>query len=174
MQARRDRLSEEERLEKSRIITERVAGLSAYQNNDRLLVYLDFRSEVRTKELIRRAWEDGKSVAVPRILGKQMDFYEIRDFVRLRKNACGIFEPEGCPPADWQTALMIMPGLAFDRKGHRIGYGGGYYDRYLAAHPELTTVAASFSLQILDSVPCGSHDLRPQIIVTEDEVIRPA
>ena len=82
----------------------------------------------------------------------------------------GILEPEEGALADGADALVIMPGVAFDRDRRRIGYGGGYYDRYLAAHPCLPTIAVAFDCQVLDEVPYDEYDIRPQILVTETSV----
>lgn len=70
---------------------------------------------------------------------------------------------------DWTDALMIMPGVAFDRENHRVGYGGGFYDRFLEKHPDIRRVAVAFDFQILDQVPTEPTDICPQIIVTQSD-----
>ena len=83
----------------------------------------------------------------------------------------GIPEPVSGDPISPGDALMIMPGTAFDRNLSRIGYGGGYYDRYLCENPNIQTVAVSYACQVFDSIPSEEHDVRPRILVTEDEIL---
>ena len=99
-----------------------------------------------------------------------MEFFHIENFGQLHPGTMGILEPEEGALADGADALVIMPGVAFDRDRRRIGYGGGYYDRYLAAHPCLPTMAVAFDCQVLDEVPYDEYDIRPQILVTETSV----
>lgn len=150
-------------------ITERVTALPAFRNAGRILVYADYNHEVVTEYLIREAWKVGKEVAVPKVVGKDMIFCRLTDFSQLEPGYFGIPEPVSGENADWPEALMIMPGVAFDRANHRIGYGGGFYDRYLEKHPRLERIAVAFSFQILPEVPTEPTDICPQIIVTEEE-----
>ena len=97
-------------------------------------------------------------------------FYKLTDFARLEPGYFGIPEPVSGEIVNWSKALMIMPGVAFDRANHRVGYGGGFYDRYLEKHPQLERVAIAFSFQMLPEVPTEPTDICPQIIVTEEEI----
>ena len=134
------------------------------------LVYADYNHEVVTEYLIKEAWKAGKEVAVPKVVGKDMVFYKLTDFARLEPGYFGIPEPVSGEIVNWSKALMIMPGVAFDRANHRVGYGGGFYDRYLEKHPQLERVAIAFSFQMLPEVPTEPTDICPQIIVTEEEI----
>lgn len=154
----------------SRDITARVAALPAFRRAQRLLVYADYNREVITRYLIEEAWKSGKEVAVPKVVGKDMIFYKLTDFSQLEPGYYGIPEPAQGKIVEWPQALMIMPGVAFDKENHRVGYGGGFYDRYLEKHPEVERVAIAFSFQILDEVPTEPTDICPQIIVTEKEI----
>lgn len=98
-----------------------------------------------------------------------MVFYKLTDFSQLEPGYFGIPEPASGEIVDWPQALMIMPGVAFDRNNHRVGYGGGFYDRYLEKHPQMERVAIAFSFQMLPEVPTEPTDICPQIIVTEKE-----
>ena len=169
--ARRAEISETEAAEKSRAITERILALPAYRNAKCILLYIDVRGEVRTRELLEKAWEDGRRTAVPRCRDKRMDFVEISDLSDLEPGSFGIPEPLYGNPIDPGDALMIMPGAAFDRHLCRIGYGGGYYDRYLCENPDVQTVAVSYACQVFDSIPSEEHDVRPRILVTENEIL---
>ena len=117
----------------SRTITDKVTALPAFKNADRILVYADYNHEVVTEYLIKEAWKAGKEVAVPKVVGKDMVFYKLTDFARLEPGYFGIPEPVSGEIVNWSKALMIMPGVAFDRANHRVGYGGGFYDRYLTS-----------------------------------------
>ena len=163
----RDSLSAEEVRQKSLAVTETVVSLPAYRRSREILIYADYRNEVSTRYLIERAWHDGRKISLPVCRGKEMRFYRLRDFSELRKGAFGIPEPGDTEPAGNEDTLVIMPGVAFDRELHRIGYGGGYYDRYLKEHPGIYSIALAFELQVLEKVPFLPHDIRPHILVTE-------
>lgn len=156
----------------SRTITEKVIRLPEFVNTDRVLIYADYNHEVMTGFLIEAAWKAGKEVAVPRVEGRNMTFYKLTDFSQLSPGYFGIPEPEQGERVNWKDALMIMPGVAFDHACHRVGYGGGFYDRYLEKHPELTRLALAFEFQMLSQVPTEPTDISPQIIVTEQQSIR--
>ena len=105
-------------------ITDKVTALPAFKNADRILVYADYNHEVVTEYLIKEAWKAGKEVAVPKVVGKDMVFYKLTDLARLEPGYFGIPEPVSGEIVNWSKALMIMPGVAFDRANHRVGYGG--------------------------------------------------
>ena len=155
--------------EMSKKITERLETLSEFQNAQRILAYADYNHEVMTGFIIEAAWKAGKEVAVPKVVGKDMIFYKLTDFSQLEPGYFGIPEPASGVIVEWSDALMIMPGVAFDRENHRVGYGGGFYDRYLEKHPQLERVAVAFSFQMLPEVPTEPTDICPQIVVTEEE-----
>lgn len=179
--AKRDRLSETERLQYSRQILKKVTALPEYQTADWILAYASFRSEVDTKELIDRALADRKRVLLPKVERSEMRFWEIHSREKLKEGFRGIMEPEPdekqIPEKDafrGQKVMMWMPGAAFDAKRNRIGYGGGYYDRYLAGMPEceLCTAALGFSCQIIEEIPVQRHDIAPDLVITEMEIYR--
>lgn len=154
----------------SRKITEKVLALPAFLQAERVMVYADYNHEVITRYIIEEAWKQKKEVAVPKVSGKDMIFYKLTDFAQLEEGYYGIPEPTQGDVADWQGALMIMPGVAFDRANHRVGYGGGFYDRFLEKHPALIRVAVAFEFQMLEQVPVEPTDILPQIIVTEEKL----
>ncbi len=153
----------------SKDITKRVISLPAFKKAQRILAYADYNHEVITRYLIEEAWNAGKEVAVPKVAGQDMVFYRLKDFGQLKPGYYGIPEPEEGERVEWNEALMIMPGVAFDRDNHRVGYGGGFYDRFLEKYPFLERVAVAFDFQILPEVPTEPTDIFPQIIVTEKE-----
>ena len=104
--------------------------------------------------------KDGKRVAVPKVFGDEMVFIYLDDLSRIEKGYCGIPEPiENGPVADDPTALVLMPGLAFDPQGHRIGYGGGFYDKFLAAEPNHPTLALCYDFQMIDHLDTEEFDV---------------
>ena len=156
----------------SRMIADRVTTLPEYKDAKRILAYADYNHEVMTDLIIEAAWRDGKEVAVPKVVGQDMVFYKLTDFAQLEKGYFGIPEPARGEIVQWEEALMIMPGVAFDRQNHRVGYGGGFYDRFLEKHPYITRVAVAFEFQMMSEVPVEPTDISPEIIVTEKEIYK--
>lgn len=131
-----------------------------------LYAYLSYNQEVRTGPILRAAWADGKRVAVPKILDGRMEFLWIDETSPLAPGYRGIPEPvENGPIATDPTALVLMPGLAFDPQGHRLGYGGGFYDRFLAAesHP---TLALCYAFQLLPRLETEAHDILVDAVIS--------
>lgn len=132
----------------------------AYKNAKSVYGYLPYNQEVRTWALLEQALKDGKKIAVPKVYGDEMRFIYLDDLAAISQGYCGIPEPiaDG-PVADDPTALVLMPGLAFDKEGHRIGYGGGFYDRFLENEPDHPTVALCYHFQMLDHLDTEEHDI---------------
>ena len=146
--------------EKSRLLGEKFVASEAYKKAKTIYGYLPYNQEVRTVPMLQQALKDGKRVAVPRVWGDEMIFYYMTDFDRVEKSSFGIPEPLGDEPvADDPTALVLMPGLAFDEEGHRIGYGGGFYDRFLAQEPNHPTLALCYDFQMLPKVQTEEFDI---------------
>lgn len=168
---RRDRIPEEQRREKSIRIAKRLCGMPCFAGASSILIYRHFRSEAETTLLMEQAWKTGKRVYCPRVEGKTMEFFLVRTWEDFEQGCFGIEEPKSeCPAFEedpQEQALVILPGAAFDRNRNRIGYGGGFYDRYLANHPGLETAAVCFEEQIVEQIPAGPYDIRPRIIVTD-------
>lgn len=173
VKVKRKEASPEEIHEKSKKISEAFVSLAEYQKAKTILAYVDCKNEAETSMVISQCWKDGKIVAVPKVFGKIMKFYEIHSFDDLEEGYYGIREPkhETLREVEDQDALMILPGVAFDEKKHRVGYGGGFYDRYLEKYPTLTKIAFAFEFQIFDSVPSESFDRQPEKIITEKRII---
>ena len=175
-------------------IREIVTGMEEYREAEVILAYASYKSEVDTLMLIRQALADGKYVFAPRVTGNEMEFWQITAMEDLQEGYRGIREPiQSVSFHDWIKShickvMMWMPGAAFDRKRHRIGYGGGFYDRYLnrllqqseqATSADqtrkqserfiLTTAALAYSCQVLEQIPYDEHDVKPDILVTEQE-----
>lgn len=131
-----------------------------YQDARTIYFYLPYNQEVRTVPMVQQALLDGKKVAVPKVFGDEMEFIYIEDLNGIGEGYMGIPEPiaDG-PVARDETALILMPGLAFDPQGHRIGYGGGFYDKYLAKEPNHPTVALCYAFQMLPHVETEEFDI---------------
>ncbi len=158
----------EEREQASRQMADVILASREYREAPVILAYIDAKNEISPAGIVEDAWRQGKTVAVPRVHGKTMDFYRIQRWEDLEPGAFGIREPRpDCPLVDISQGLMLAPGVAFDRTGRRVGYGGGYYDRYLAAHPQLTVWGLAFECQLLEQVPAEETDRRMDQVVTE-------
>ena len=153
-------MTEGEIEEKSRILGEKFRACPAYQQAQTIYGYLPYNQEVRTVPMLERALREGKRVAVPKVYGEEMRFIYLTDLSRVAKGYSGIPEPiaDG-PVADDPRALVLMPGLAFDRQGHRIGYGGGFYDKFLAREPEHPTIALCYDFQLLPELETEEFDI---------------
>ena len=136
------------------------AASEAYRNAKTIYGYLPYNQEVRTVPMLEQALKDGKKVAVPKVYGDEMKFLYLDDLTKVSKGYAGIPEPiaDG-PVADDETALVLMPGLAFDPQGHRIGYGGGFYGKFLAAEPNHPTLALCYEFQLLPELDTEEHDI---------------
>ncbi len=153
-------MTEEQILAASERLGELFAASQAYQDAKTIYGYLPYNQEVRTVPMLQRALNDGKRVAVPKCYGNEMRFIYLEDLTLVEKGYCGIPEPiaDG-PVADDETALVLMPGLVFDREGHRIGYGGGFYDKFLAQEPTHPTLALCYAFQMVDHLETEAFDV---------------
>ena len=133
--------------------------------------YIDYHGETGTRKIIQEAWKLGKNVWIPKVDKENMEFFQIHHFEELHSGIHGIMEPEKGMAAKGREGLMIMPGVAFDGNRNRIGYGGGYYDKYLSKHSELQKLAIAFEFQVLEKIPQEENDIRPEILITESRVI---
>ncbi len=159
-------------------ITERLTKEPAYQEAELVLSYMSFSSEVSTHFILENAWEAGKRVAVPKC-GKNgtMVFHEIGSFEEVREGMYGIMEPEKEQPVvlDKGTkAVLLLPCVAFDENGNRLGYGGGYYDRFMEAHPYIPKILLAYELQRVPEVPKEPWDIPADVMITEIERYQPS
>ena len=171
---RKNAMTEDEKVSKSLRIQELLFESPEYAAAENVFVYVSYNQEVITDGIIQQSIRDGKSVFVPRINNDNiMEFYRIISMEDdLKPGKFGIYEPVGDCRDDSRKGLMVMPGLAFDRDFHRIGYGGGYYDRYLACENCMVKAAVAFEFQILEEVPHDEFDISPDMIITENHILR--
>ena len=155
----------------SRELAGRLYETELYKEAKSLYCYLPYNQEVRTWPILARAKADGKRVAVPKVYGNEMKFLWLDDFTQVAEGAYTIPEPVFDEPvAGDETALIIMPGLAFDPAGHRVGYGGGFYDRYLEAHPHHRLVALCYPFQLFDHLVVEDHDVPVDLVICAGEL----
>lgn len=174
---KRDGLSLEDRRGKSELIREKLWQLDAIKHAEVLFIYVNFRSEVETLPLIEQCLALGKTVAVPLTVtdGFQLIPYRLIDSARdLIPGYCGILEPDPervvkIEPGQIET--VVLPGSVFDLHGGRLGYGGGYYDRFLQnAAPRACRIGVAFAEQVVSRVPVQAHDQSLHILVTEKDI----
>lgn len=187
----RNRLSALEIQNKSQKIFSQIYEHPMYKNSVCVFSYASFRNEVDTTDFNKRVLADGKLLALPKVLTKEtMEFYIVTDLQELVPGYMGLLEPNekfqkispetvfsiirknNTEESSENSILMILPGLAYDRNLYRIGYGGGYYDRYLNRYESgIVRCAAAFNCQMIDKVPTLPFDQRMDFVVTEDEII---
>ena len=149
---------------------EQFRSCELYRNARTIYGYLPYNQEVRTVPMLEQAIADGKRVAVPKCYGQDMRFIYISDFEKeVAPGYANIPEPiaDG-PVADDTTALVLMPGLAFDPQGHRIGYGGGFYYRFLADEPDHPTLALCYGFQMVDHLETEEFDIPVDMVLWAD------
>jgi 5-formyltetrahydrofolate cyclo-ligase len=176
---RRDALSAQERSTKSEQIWKRLVSLAEFQTASQALFYISFRSEVETSLMVSLSRELGMEVAAPRGLQpeKRMVFYHFANENELQSGPYGILQPANNPQniVDLEIpSVILVPGLVFDLRCNRLGWGSGFYDRFLAAEGRgLPKLGLAFDCQVVDEVPVQSHDVPIDVVITETRVIRP-
>ena len=157
---RKRAMTEEEIVERSNALAEKFYNTPAYQAATTIYGYLPYNQEVRTVPMLQRALDEGKRVAVPKVYGEEMRFIYLEDLTQVSKGYAGIPEPiADAPVAEDKQALVLMPGLAFDPQGHRIGYGGGFYDKFLAKEPYHPTLALCYEFQMQAHLDTEEFDI---------------
>lgn len=160
------RMTEEEIVSRSEQLGALFARSDAYQNAKTIYGYLPYNQEVRTVPMLEQALADGKRVAVPKVYGEEMKFIYLTDLSQVSAGYAGIPEPiSDGPVADDETALVLMPGLVFDPQGHRIGYGGGFYDKFLSREPRHPTVALCYDFQMVDQLETERFDIPVDLVL---------
>lgn len=177
----RGALSPKERYDKSICIAQQVIELACFKKCNKILLYMPVRGEVETQEIHVEAQRLGKKIYYPKVNGQQMEFYLTNETTKFEMSAYGIKEPKPESTASFKLdeedeILAIIPGVAFDTGGNRIGYGGGYYDKYLrwmecmGTREKISRVAVAYACQIVDAglIENEAHDVRVDYIVTEE------
>lgn len=170
-----EQLSEEKRVEYTKQISAQLYDLNEWKQAKIIGMTISIPPEIPTLHMIEQAWREGKEVAIPKCNpeNKTMQFKKITSFEQLESVYSGLLEPientkEVIPE---EMNLLVVPGLAFTRDGYRLGFGGGYYDRFLSLYKG-ATVALAFECQLVDDLPTELHDIPVHQVVTVDKVYR--
>lgn len=163
----RQNISKEQQDTWSRIIQEQIARRPQLKRTEWVYLYMDYKSEVQTGLLLEECLKMGKRIAIPKVEGDEMHFYEIKDRTDVRSGYRGIPEPCTHNLVENEHAFMVVPGVAFSEDRRRIGYGKGFYDRYLHRFPEIYTCAAAYECQVLEQLPYEEHDVAINELITE-------
>lgn len=171
---RRKQLTSEERKKASVMLTERILGHQWYYLSEYLLGFFPYGSEPDTREILTDALQKGKKVYLPRVLGTEMEFFRVNSLQETAEGYKGIMEPAGdteryvYEEAKARRTLMLMPGVAFDSHRNRIGYGKGFYDRYLQDKSalQIRTIAVAYQCQMVEQIPSEEQDVRPYQIIS--------
>lgn len=142
-----------------------------YKNSDTLLIYHSFGYEQKTTGLITVALKDKKQVFLPRVNGKSMDFFLLEGLNDLADGTFGIKEPTSDVRFNLNNAVCIVPGLAFDKKGYRLGYGAGYYDKYLINKNGITTFGFCSGNCLTEALPYFDTDIKMDYIVYDGKIL---
>lgn len=161
-----------ERQEKDRLLYNNIISSGVLDNGGQVYIFVSYGTEVDTKTIIERLLKmPCYKVCVPRVHGNEMEFYEIKNLSDLKPGYNGILEPVCGTPVLHCNGVMFMPGLVFDIYHGRIGYGGGYYDRYLDKHKgdNIYKAGLAYDFQVLktEKIEMEAHDIKPDIIITE-------
>ena len=173
MKSRRKNITD--KIQRDCSVTKNLFALDKYKNAKTVLCYMSLDDEICTDEIVRTSLKNGKRVAVPFCVDNDgnMDFYYINSLNDLSVQSFGVREPiiEKCEKVTtFENTIIILPGLCFDKTGNRLGYGKGYYDRFLQIHP-LISVGLCYNSLIVKNVPIDEYDKKVDIIVSENGVI---
>lgn len=166
-------LTPDEVREKSRRTSARLFELPQYQQAKVLLLYIPYKNEIDTFPIIQKGWQDGKKIAVPVCQPKKrLLLSELHSLDELKPSKFGLYEPADeylRPVLPENLDLAILPGVAFDLNGYRLGYGGGYFDLFFNnVRPVCFKIALAYEFQILEKLPVEKHDIWVDIILTEN------
>lgn len=156
----------------SEIICDSVEHLDIFDVSENICLYMPIKNEVDVTLMFEKIWGLGKKLWLPKVIGEKMCFVLYEKGSRLAHGAYNIKEPVSDITlyADSNT-LVVMPGAVFSVEHNRIGYGGGYYDRFLSACNSCHSIAVCYGFQVLDKIPFEEHDIKPELIVTESCII---
>jgi 5-formyltetrahydrofolate cyclo-ligase len=155
-------------------ITTRLLSLVELERASTVLVFASIRNEVRTQRCMHAAWAAGKHVALPRVIEDELRLYAVAAETELVEGALGVPEPPADAPRvePGDVGFALVPALAVDPRGYRIGYGGGYYDKLIPQLRNACTCAVAYDFQLISEVPELPHDVPVDLVVTDERVIR--
>ena len=170
----RSELSADKADQKTMAVIDKLYGLPEFQDESILYLYKSVNNEIETEKIIQDALRLGKTVAIPKVCGRNISFYRITYEEDLDFGYMVIPEPSPNPykMVDTEEGIIIVPGLAFDIHKNRTGYGGGFYDRFLKTHPHLLKIGVAYDEQIFDELQTDDFDITMDMIITDKRIIR--
>lgn len=151
-------------------VCQKFISLPFSRQLDVFMLYYPHKNEVDTLSVIKHLLDDGKTVLLPKVSHKHILPIKIEDLESVQTGYAGIKEPEG-EIFGGEIDLIVVPAVAFDRKGYRLGYGKGFYDRFLEDRKDSLKVGFAFDFQILDKLPVEPHDVPVDLIITPTQII---
>jgi len=154
----------------SKKIQNRLKKINAFRDAQKIGVYYPIGSEILTQDIIQELLSNGKDVFLPKVMGDKMEFRKIIDFSSIEKGSFDIMEPKDDCEIDNDLEVVLVPTVGISPIGVRLGYGHGFYDRFLAEHKSLT-ISLTLEKQIIKNIPKSEHDIMIDWIVTEDRIL---
>jgi len=154
----------------SKKIQKGLKKINAFRDAQKIGVYYPIGSEILTQDIIQELLSNGKDVFLPKVMGEKMEFRKITDFSSLEKGSFDIMEPKDDCQVDNDLEVVIVPTVGISPSGVRLGYGHGFYDRFLAEH-KVTTISLTLEKQIVKNIPKSEHDIIIDWIITEDRIL---
>jgi len=151
-------------------IQKRLKKINAFRDAQKIGVYYPIGSEVLTQDIIQELLSNGKDVFLPKVIGKKMEFRKISNFSNLEKGSFDIMEPKDDCQTDNSLDVVLVPTVGISPVGVRLGYGHGFYDKFLAEH-KVTTISLTLEKQIVKNIPKSEHDIIINWIITEDRIL---
>ncbi len=154
----------------SQKMQKRLKKIYSFRKAQKIGAYFPIGSEVLTQDIIQELLSNGKEVFLPKVIGDNIEFRRIDDFSSLEKGSFDIMEPKEDCKIDNNLDVMLVPTVGISPTGVRLGYGHGYYDRFLAEH-KITTISLTLEKQIVKNIPKSEHDIMIDWIITEDRIL---
>ena len=167
----RDQMTEEDCCQRSIKICHRIMNTRLYQEAKYVYGYYPLGNEVSLIPVMEDCLCQGKKLALPRVEGNQIVFYEITSLNQVKEGCFHVMEPITSRKMQQEQALVLTPGVAFDKNGNRIGYGKGYYDRYFHSYPGLIRLGVAYQSQVEEHIPVEETDVKLQYLITECKMI---
>ena len=166
----RNNLSKDYRESSTNSIFSTLEKCSFFKTSEKIFIFVGFDSEIQTENFIKK-WINKKQIFVPKIDNNTMNLVHITSLEELTEGCFGILEPTSCNYFTDNIDLVITPSIVFDKKGYRLGYGKGYYDKYFAKNKYKTSIGLSYDKLLQERVPTDKHDKKVDIIITEEKTL---
>ncbi len=174
LKKKRDNINKELRTQKSQKITDFLCKIDEFKYSTNIFCYISYLSEVETHSLINYVLEENLDLFVPKIInGTEMIAIKLSDLSNLEPDNIGILTPKSGEILSGTVDIAVTPGLGFTKKGGRMGYGRGYYDRWFSKNKVKIKIGVAFEEQIITHLPLEKTDINMDIVITEKEIINP-